>query len=116
MLVEPIIESGKSMPLSAQEKVPAGQETVQKNRDGHGSVQKPTLTELSKMASDIQKNLNIIHDVRLKFSVHKDTGRIVITVTDETTGKVIREIPPAELVEFSAKFDDVVGKIFNRKG
>jgi flagellar protein FlaG len=116
MSVEPIIESGKLMPLSSQEKVPAGQGTVQKNNDGQKPVQVPNLTEVSKMASDIQKNLNILHDVRLKFSVHKDTGRIVITVTDETTGKVIREIPPAELVEFSSKFDEVVGKLFNRKG
>jgi flagellar protein FlaG len=116
MLVEPIIESGKTMSSSTQAKLPAGQETPQKNNDGQKSVQAPNLAELSKMASDIQKNLNIIHDVRLKFSVHKDTGRIVITVTDETTGKVIREIPPAELVEFSAKFDEMVGKIFNRTG
>ena len=116
MLVEPISESGKSMSLSTQEKVTDGRETVQKNKDSQESVRKPNLTELFKMASDIQKNLNIIHDVSLKFSVHKDIGRIVITVTDETTGKVIREIPPAELVEFSAKFDEVVGKIFNRKG
>jgi uncharacterized FlaG/YvyC family protein len=116
MLVEPIIEAGKTIPLSTQAKLPAGQDTAQKNNDGQKTVQAPNLTELSKMASDIQKNLNIIHDVSLKFSVHKDTGRIVITVTDETTGKVIREIPPAELVEFSSKFDEVVGKIFNRKG
>ena len=116
MLVEPIIESGKSMPLSTQEKVTDGRETVQKNKDSQESVRKPNLTELFKMASDIQKNLNIIHDVRLKFSVHKDTGRVVITVTDETTGKVIREIPPAEFVSFSSKFDEVVGKIFNRTG
>jgi uncharacterized FlaG/YvyC family protein len=116
MLVEPVIEAGKTMALSTQAKLPAGQDTEQKNNDGQKSVQVPNLAELSKMASDIQKNLNIIHDVRLKFSVHKDTGRIIITVADETTGKVIREIPPVELVEFSAKFDEVVGKIFNRKG
>jgi flagellar protein FlaG len=116
MLVEPVIETGNTMSLSTQTKLPAGQDTVQKSNDGQKSIQTPDLAELSKMASDIQKNLNMIHDVHLKFSVHKDTGRIVITVTDETTGKVIREIPPAELVEFSDKFDKVVGKIFNRKG
>jgi uncharacterized FlaG/YvyC family protein len=116
MSVEPVIEAGKTMSLSTQAKLPGGQDTAQKNNEGQQSAQVPSLTELSKMASDIQKNLNIIHDVRLKFSVHKDTGRVVITVTDETTGKVIREIPPAELVSFSSKFDEVVGKIFNRKG
>jgi uncharacterized FlaG/YvyC family protein len=116
MMVEPIIESGKSIPLSAQEKVPDGQESVQKSNTDQKSTQSPNLAELTKMASDIQENLNIFHDVRLKFSVYKDTGRIVITVTDETTGKVIREVPPAELIEFSSKFDEMVGKIFNRKG
>jgi uncharacterized FlaG/YvyC family protein len=116
MLVEPVIEAGKTISLSTQAKHAAGQETVQKNNDDQKSVRSPNLAELSKMASDIQKNLNIIHDVRLKFSVLKDTGRIMITVTDETTGKVIREIPPEELIEFSAKFDEMVGKIFNRKG
>ena len=116
MSVEPVIEAAKTMSLSTQARLPGGQDTAQKNNEDQQLNQVPSLAELSKMASDIQKNLNIIHDVRLKFSVHKDTGRIVITVTDETTGKVIREIPPAELVEFSAKFDEVVGKIFNRKG
>ncbi len=116
MLVDPAIETANTMSLSTQAKLPGGQETVQRNNNGQKAVRSPDLTELSKMASDIQKNLNIIHDVRLKFSVNKNTDRVVITVTDETTGKVIREIPAEELVEFSAKFDEVVGKIFNRKG
>jgi flagellar protein FlaG len=116
MSVDPVIETGNTTSFSTQAKLPAGQDTAQKNNEGQKPTQTPDVAELSKMASDIQKNLNIIHDVHLKFSVHKDTGRIVITVTDETTGKVIREIPPAELVEFSDKFDKVVGKIFNRKG
>ena len=114
MFIEPVIETGKTVSLSSPAKLPNGQETAQKNDDSPKSAHAPNLGELSKMASDIQKNLNIMHDVRLKFSVQRDSGRIVITVTDETTGKVIREIPPAELVEFSAKFDEVVGKIFNR--
>lgn len=116
MLVEPVIEAGKTTSLSTQAKQPAGQESVQKNNDDQKSVHAPSLAELSEMASDIQKNLNIIHNVRLQFTVQKDSGRIMITVTDETTGKVIREIPPSELIEFSSKFDEMVGKIFNRKG
>ena len=116
MSVEPVIEAGKTMSLSTQVKSPGGQDTAQKSNEDQQSGQAPSLAELSKMASDIQKNLNIIHDVSLKFTVLEDTGRIVITVTDETTGKVIREIPPSELVEFSSKFDEALGKIFNRKG
>lgn len=116
MSVEPIIEAGITVSLPGQAKLPGNQNAEQKNSEGQQGEQVPSLTELSKMASDIQKNLNIIHDVRLKFSVQKDIGRVVITVTDETTGKVIREIPPAELVSFTSKFDEVVGKLFNRTG
>lgn len=116
MLVEPITESGKGMALSTHAKLPTGQEAVQKDGGGQKSAQAPNLTELSEMASDIQKNLNIIHNVNLQFTVYKDSGRIMITVTDETTGKVIREIPPSELIEFSNKFGEMVGMIFDRKG
>lgn len=116
MLVDPVSEVGKTTSLSTQVNSPDGQEAVQKNNDNQKSGSTPNLTELSEMASDIQKNLNIIHNVRLKFTVNKDANRIVITVTDETTGKVIREIPPSEFIEFSSKFDEVVGKIFNQKG
>ncbi|MEJ2658587.1 MAG: flagellar protein FlaG [Desulfobacterales bacterium] len=116
MLVEPVTESGKGMALSTQAKLPAGQETVQKDSGGLKSAQMPNLAELSEMASDIQKNLNIIHNVNLQFTVYKDSGQIMITVKDEETGKVIREIPPSEFIEFSKKFGEMVGMIFDRKG
>jgi uncharacterized FlaG/YvyC family protein len=116
MLVEPVSGSGKTMSLSAQEKRPAGQETVLRDHDAQKSDQAPNLTKLSEMASDIRKNLSIIHNVDLQFTVYKDSGQIMVTVSDETTGKVIREIPPSELIEFANKFDEMVGMIFDQKG
>jgi len=64
----------------------------------------------------VQKNVNIIHNVDLQFSVNKDSGRIMVTVTDKDTGEVIREIPPSEIVKFAEKFDEMVGMIFDQKG
>lgn len=116
MLVESVTTSGKTMSLSTQAKLPAGQETVQKDGDAKKAVQAPSLAELSELASDVQKNMNIIHNVNLQFSVNKDSGRIMVTVTDEATGKVIREIPPSEIVKFAEKFDEMVGMIFDKKG
>ena len=116
MLIEPVTGSGKSMSLSSQEGLPSNQKTAQRDDNAEKSVQTPSLVELSELATDVQKNLNIIHNVDLKFSVNKNSGRIMVTVTDEATGEVIREIPSSELVKFADKFDEMVGMIFDQKG
>ena len=116
MLVEPVTESGKNMSLSTQEQLPANQKTSQRDDNPEKAVQTPSLAELSELAADVQKNMNIIHNVDLQFSVNKDSGRIMVTVTDEATGKVIREIPPEEIVRFAEKFDEMVGMIFDQRG
>ena len=116
MLVGSVTESGKSRPLPDQVRLPVSQDTAPKNDDAKKAVQAPSLTELSELASDAQKNMNIIHNVNLQFSVNKESGRIMITVTDEATGKVIREIPPEEIVRLAEKFDEMVGMIFDKKG
>ena len=106
MLVEPVTGSGKSIALSSQARLPADQETAQRDDNAEKSVQTLSTSELSELATDVQKNMNIIHNVDLQFSVNKDSGRIMVTVTDEATGEVIREIPPSELVKFAEKFDE----------
>ena len=116
MLVEPVTGSGKGAVLSSQARLSAGQETAQRDDNAEKSVQTLSSTELSVLASDAQKNIDIIHNVNLQFSVNKNSGRIVVTVTDEATGKVIREIPPSELIKFAEKFDEMVGMIFDQKG
>ena len=116
MLVDPVTKSGKSIPLADQAKLPVSQDTAQRNDDAKKALQAPSLTELSELASDVQKNMNIIHNVNLQFSVNKESGRIMVIVTDEATGKVIREIPPEEIVRFEKKFDEMVGMIFKKKG
>jgi flagellar protein FlaG len=73
------------------------------------------LPALEKLAADLQKNLNIMHNVDLLFSVHKGSGQMMITVINESTGKVIRETPSSELLEFSSKMDEMVGMLFDQK-
>ena len=116
MLVETVTGSGKSMDLSPQVKVPTNKDAAQRDDDAKKSVQTPSLVELSELVSDVQKNVNIIHNVDLQFSVNKDSGRIMVTVTDKDTGEVIREIPPSEIVKFAEKFDEMVGMIFDQRG
>lgn len=114
--VEPLTGAGNSMPLSNQARLPANQATTQRTDNAEKSLHKPSLVELSELATNVQKNMNIMHNVDLQFSVNKDSGRIMITVTEEATGKIIREIPPSELVKFADKFEEMLGMIFDQKG
>ena len=45
------------------------------------------------MLDDVHKDLNIIHNnVDLRFSVHEASDKIMVTIIDESTGVIIREI------------------------
>ena len=115
MLVEPVTGSGKSVSPSVQAGLPVDQETAQRDDQVKKSVKAPNLSGLAELASDVQKNLNIMHNVDLHFTVHKDSSRIVVTVTDRSTGEVIREIPSSEFIAFANKFDEMVGMIFDQE-
>ncbi len=51
----------------------------------------------------------------LQFSVHEQTKRISVKVTDRTTGEVIREIPPEKTLDFVAKLWEMAGILVDEK-
>ena len=53
---------------------------------------------------------SIQRDLRIK--VHNDTGRLMVQVISAEDGKVIREIPPEELLNLAAKMEEMVGILF----
>ena len=75
----------------------------------------PQSVDMNNLIENVQKSLDLLHNVDLRFSVHKSSGQIMVTVTDESTGKVVREIPPKEVLNFAAKFDEMVGLIFDQQ-
>ena len=116
MRVEPIATTGKSEAPPVRARLPAEQAMVHKDKEVQPPVKRADLPNLEELAADVQKNLNIMHNVDLQFSVHKASGQIMVTVIDESTGKVVREIPPSEILELAAKMDEMVGMIFDQKG
>lgn len=54
-------------------------------------------------------------DRALKFQVHEETDRTVVSVLDIESDKVIREIPSQELLDLFAKMEDYIGMIFDKK-
>jgi flagellar protein FlaG len=67
------------------------------------------------MADDLQNNLKLFHDVNLKFSVNRASGQVVVAVTDEESGEIIRQIPSEEMVHLSTKLEEMMGLIFDQK-
>ena len=57
--------------------------------------------------------LQIFLQKDLKISIHNRTGKVMVKVVSEKDGKIIREIPPEELLNLAAKFEEMTGVLFN---
>ena len=71
-------------------------------------------TKLAEKVVDVQKSLDIVQDTELQFSIHKGTGEKMITVTDRSSGELVREIPSKEFLDLAAKIDQMIGLIFDK--
>jgi flagellar protein FlaG len=47
--------------------------------------------------------------------VHDQTGNIIVRVTSQDGSKVIREIPPKELLDLAARMEELAGTLFDEK-
>ncbi|MBT8131012.1 MAG: flagellar protein FlaG [Gammaproteobacteria bacterium] len=67
---------------------------------------KPAVAETEKpekLEVAVEKVRNTVTDLQreLQFSVDEDSGRTIITVIDRESGKIIRQIPPEELLQIA---------------
>ncbi|HQE24107.1 MAG TPA: flagellar protein FlaG, partial [Syntrophomonadaceae bacterium] len=67
-------------------------------------------------ADTLQAAVNITNDAirivnyHLEFRLHEDSGRYQVKVIDSESQKVIREIPPEKMLEFSAHIKQMLDK------
>ena len=116
MLVGPVTTAGKNLAPPAQARLPAEVPTPQEGMKEAKTHEPPDLIRTKEVVADIQKNLNMIHNVDLQFTVHEASGEIMVTVLEESTGEVIREIPPSEMLDLAAKLGEMVGLLFDQTG
>lgn len=112
MIVEPVKNTDGSIALPAQPKLAAEAGPALNDK----GTAKPDPDRLEELAADVQQNLKLMHNVDLQFSVHKASGQMMVVVREESTGKVIREIPPKEVLNLAAKFDELAGMLLDRTG
>ena len=61
------------------------------------------------------KQAGDIFNRRLDFKVDEATKRIVVKVIDTETDKVIKEIPPEQLVRLAAKIQEMIGLLVDEE-
>lgn len=105
MYIEPINISGKNSAPGTYTGPPA-------DKAAEKPIKEPDSQQIEAQVKEVQSKLN---NVDLHFSVHKSSNTIVVTVTEKSSGKVIREIPSSETLQLAAKLDEMVGMIFDQK-
>jgi flagellar protein FlaG len=56
-----------------------------------------------------------VDDRNLRFGVDRRINTFVITVTDKTSGDVIRQIPPEAVIRVAHSIEDMKGVLYNAK-
>lgn len=70
---------------------------------------------LQQLKDKLQQSLDKLQTVGLQFTQHQGTGRMVIRVVEEGSGKVIREIPEESFLDMVAKLDQMIGILFDKR-
>jgi len=67
------------------------------------------------VTEEMLEELVAMHNVKLKFSRHDETGRTMIKVMDRENDRVIREIPAEDALDLAAKIDEMIGVLFDEE-
>ncbi|WP_022853530.1 flagellar protein FlaG [Thermodesulfatator atlanticus] len=111
------IENISQSPGIRQEfsRAPTNKETSsQKGGKGIPKEAQESAENYKEMVQTIQKELEKLN-VRLVFNLDEETKEVVVQVVDPETNKVIRQIPPEELLEIRKKLDEIVGILFEAR-
>lgn len=110
-------------PIATRELIAPGSKSVSENGaedsfppKGSKDRPHPEATDLQAVAEAVNEKIGMIHNVDLQFAIHEGSGQMVVTVMDSTTGEIIREIPPSEILNLAARLEEMVGLLFDQVG
>jgi len=66
-------------------------------------------------AIDYANSLMELFNRDLRFETHEETGMLQISVIDKNDGKVIKQIPPDEVLKSIARIRDILGSLVDVK-
>ena len=108
----PAASGGSSAPVPASGKAPQNPSLPGSNPTTR--AKQPTEAELQQAVANLQQKAKTVAP-SLQFSIDRDTSRVVIRVIDLSTGEVIRQIPPDEILRMDKELDRMLGMLLNKK-
>ncbi len=79
-------------------------------KEQNKALDKNDLEEIKKATNQVLEQINI----ELDFSVDKDLNTVVVKVINKETGKVIRQIPPEEMLKIAKRIEEMTGLLLDR--
>ena len=70
------------------------------------------MEQLTQKLNDIAQDENL----DISFGYNKKIDRVTINITDKNSGEIIRKLPSEEAVKFAEGMQDIIGKLFDKKG
>jgi len=73
------------------------------------------------LEDDVRESVKDINDIvqkvkeDLSFEIHDETDRMMVKVIDRKTKEVIKELPPEEMLDLSARIHEMVGLLIDEK-
>jgi len=73
------------------------------------------------LEDDVRESVKDINDIvqkvkeDLSFEIHDETDRMMVKVIDRRTKEVIKELPPEEMLDLSARIHEMVGLLIDEK-
>lgn len=76
--------------------------------------EKPSLNDLANAIEKINNTVRIFNR-SIHFTKHEESGRLWVKVIDTETEKVVREIPPEEILNILARLDEIIGLLVDER-
>jgi len=91
---------------------PASDRSDEDTRAQKSQSAPPSRIEVEAAADRLNQALDSINR-DLAISVHEDSGKLIVEVTDPGTGEVVRQIPAEQVLEVEESIDKIVGLFIN---
>lgn len=111
-----IIDVGREVtlperPVSDRNKKVQKEEAIpqEKPKEKEEELKREDVDEVLKFLNESSALFNL----SLRFQVHDQTSKIVVSVTNADTEEVIRQIPTQEVLDLAERLNDLVGVLFN---
>lgn len=96
--------------ISAKPSAPPKETGAEKNSGAGSRVDEEAIGELADRINEFMRSMNY----SLQFVPDRESGMVVIKVLD-SKGKVLRQIPPAEMASIASMLDSKIGMILNER-